>query len=440
MLSQTNNNMQRYDSGMIMVRKKIENPFVFFAFSRPFTGKLWLLLAVVVIVTSVTFFFVEGALYHRQYPDPPQLSLRGSFFTGTHAVLGTGNFEAKSVTGRFISLSMAFLCVVIIGGYTANLASFLVQENNNRQINNLDDAVIKGKTICLWAGSPHQRYFDSTYPGYKQVERVSSPTQSFDMEPIFEKLQSGKCNIGLVSVDAFNSAEKDSALNGDCNLEWVGSRIIYPSEASFPIAFSEAKCSYLIRNVFNIHLTDMNNITETTETSNLEQIFSRYDEASGRAQSWCENQASEDNQELDIDHFGGAISLHAIILFVSIVYTFAIRRKEYFCRDVESGSIADDDGKKYFTDVNVNQQRVMSTIQEHGKLLIRKGGAGDNDGKKDFTDVNQQQQVLSTIQEQLQALQGQISKLQKLSEEVAVPTDEIPRTSISLMHGEIDDF
>ena len=91
-----------------MVRKKIENPFIFFAFCRPFSPRLWLLLAGVVVVTSVIFYFVEVPPHHQQelqHPDPTDKpSLRGSLFTGTHAVLGTSNFEAKSISGKFISI------------------------------------------------------------------------------------------------------------------------------------------------------------------------------------------------------------------------------------------------------------------------------------------------------------------------------------------------
>jgi hypothetical protein len=221
---------------------KDDSSFSFFAFGSPFSLGLWLMFFLAILVTG-------SALHIIEFLNSDQSSMERSFHQGfaetvvqgAFAVTGTGSssYETKSGPGRLVHLSMNFLCLVFIGSYTANLASFMVTNNNSsKEINDLQAAVRNSKMICYWGGTPQEQYFKTRYPEYPNQYGFSANDGISNNEfTLFELIQQGKCEIGLTGITTFNSAKRDFTLNKFCNLEWVG-RIIDIGFASFPIAAS----------------------------------------------------------------------------------------------------------------------------------------------------------------------------------------------------------
>jgi hypothetical protein len=361
------------------------------------------LLVVVVIVTSVAFFYVETKNGKREQA----LSYYGTLYQASNATMGKGTFNAKSIPGRIISTSTSFLCIVVLGGYTANLASNLVAQKSS-QVNNLEDAVNRRMEVCLNSGSSHEDFFKAVYKDDTDlIEGVEANIDvDSDMKPIFDKLKEGECDVGLVSKAAYNSAIRDSELNGDCNLQMVGS-IIAPSEASFPIASSAENCSYLIRDVFNIHLLEMKEKIENG-TRKLDEIFGDYHTENDLV---CPEDLANENR-LGIFHFAGILILHAIVLFSSIVYTFGAKRTKQWGRNISGG-----DEKK--ESIRSNDEEICNNVSQHQmKVLLE-----HYNSKQEKKLAKQQQELLST-------LQTLMSSSQKSSEQVPGQT---------LARGAVDD-
>jgi len=73
---------------------------------------------------------------------------------------------------------------------------------------------------------------------------------------IYQGLRKGECDIALNDMDSYKSFKNKIEYNPNCDIERVGEEVTH-MKASFAIKASGKLCSYLLRNVIDLHLLEM---------------------------------------------------------------------------------------------------------------------------------------------------------------------------------------
>ncbi|XP_050308479.1 glutamate receptor ionotropic, kainate 2-like [Anthonomus grandis grandis] len=125
----------------ILFQKPKKAPPSFFSFAQPFAIDTWIALAVAFIVVSLSFFLLGRICpdeWNNPYPcveEPEflinQFTMSNSVWFATGAMLQQGSEIAPiAIPTRLVSGVWWFFVLIMVSSYTANLASFLVTENN----------------------------------------------------------------------------------------------------------------------------------------------------------------------------------------------------------------------------------------------------------------------------------------------------------------------
>lgn len=113
----------------------------------------------------------------------------------------------------------------------------------------LEDAVSMGIKICTLENY-HAIQLSTAYPSAQFV------ILNTELET-YQALRDGRCGLRLVSKNLWEVHRKVQLYNPKCDLEWVG-RLVDPTEAGYAVkGDSGYLCSSLIRDVLNLHLTDI---------------------------------------------------------------------------------------------------------------------------------------------------------------------------------------
>lgn len=141
---------------------------------------------------------------------------------------------------------------------TANLASFLVVRNTPEQrIDSLQEAVRLNVPMCVWKSSQTDVSVSKQFPTYTRNRELWKRMNS--AKAVYEGLASGECEIAVTEVSTWDLFQHDESVNGDCQLQWIG-RPFQALPASFGVKGDAGTfCTSLLRDVFNLHLHDMQN-------------------------------------------------------------------------------------------------------------------------------------------------------------------------------------
>ena len=189
---------------------------------RPFSLNLWLTLLAVVTSSSLIITYFETS------PDGQFADLHSKREKATEAVyrafyslfMCESRFEPCTLGGRIVGLGLAFMCILFVCGYTATLASFLVEERRlATNVESLSDAVRLGYRVC--AHPSHS--ITLQVQGVPEPNIVEMSVRS-DILPSVGSDSDSICQVAVLSEEDFTSAQ---ASNGGsfCNLQRIGSSV-----------------------------------------------------------------------------------------------------------------------------------------------------------------------------------------------------------------------
>lgn len=149
---------------------------------------------------------------------------------------------------------MALWSLILTATYTANLASLLVESNQDesRIVETIQEAIVYGYPICTWESTNSDAFLKDVFP-----DAIRKPKKT--LEEMYYGLQTGECAFGLEVIQSWLINQHVPKFNPKCDLEWVGNgRVVSASAAGFStITDSGYKCTGLIRDVINIHMEEM---------------------------------------------------------------------------------------------------------------------------------------------------------------------------------------
>ena len=153
-----------YDSSLrLIIRKPTADNVDLFAYLRPFSLGLWLVIAATTVCIAILVCFVERhgneALRNRSTVSMSAMSIWYSLGN----IMGYGaDFQVTTISGRILTVALYVLSLVLVATYTANLASNLTISKTKYIIGSLDD-IKQGKLpfnrIGVWVGTSMEEFF-----------------------------------------------------------------------------------------------------------------------------------------------------------------------------------------------------------------------------------------------------------------------------------------
>ncbi|CAF4714054.1 unnamed protein product [Rotaria sp. Silwood2] len=148
----------------IIMRKTSDINFDLFAFMKPLSFKLWLLILGVIIFASILF-----CLFERENIDPYKeksiiylCAMSIWYVFGNLVGYGVDSFHAETPGGRLLTAGLYILCLVLVASYTANLASELTISKSKNVISGIND-IKNGKIlfnrIGILVGTASEDYY-----------------------------------------------------------------------------------------------------------------------------------------------------------------------------------------------------------------------------------------------------------------------------------------
>lgn len=213
--------------------------------------------------------------------------------------------------------------MLLFSAYTANLASFLVVQQNARatEVNTVKDIVGLGKIMCVYKGGGVESEILKLYPNAKFAE-----IDTADDDDVLIALQDDKCDYAVVGLTAWESARRKESVNKDCNLQRIG-RTFQELDASFALrSDAGVLCTSLVRDVLNIHLKEMKDEL-SNEKDFIENAWERHfiskgditDASCSADESASDSNLNENSDTLNLTNLGGIFVFHFFFLGVAII-------------------------------------------------------------------------------------------------------------------------
>ncbi|CAF3623469.1 unnamed protein product [Rotaria sp. Silwood1] len=201
----------------IVMRKHPDVHINFFAFLRPFSRNLWLLILGTTIFASILVCLLEReanpTLQNQSIFD---LCIMSVWYTFGNLVGYGVDFYVKTATGRLLTAGLYILCLVLIASYTANLASDLTIAKSKNIISGIEDiksGKIPFKRIGIVVGTAAEEYY---------LREISSGSRNYyplkSGQEIFNSLLNNLIDVAFHDTDIAEYVTN----NIYCNLTLIG--------------------------------------------------------------------------------------------------------------------------------------------------------------------------------------------------------------------------
>ncbi|CAB9522707.1 receptor subunit 1 [Seminavis robusta] len=230
---------------------------------KPYETSVWCMILLTIVLSALAYQLIEHLTDERD--DRPFLQ----WFSDNvylSSLNFTQNFEyaPSHVAGRIFGVSMGVWALVITATYTANLASLFVEDQRPALVvDSIDQAIALGIPICTFKGTNADFIIKRRYENAIRVP-MNTELQGY------QALKRGECGLVAGYRDNWLGFEHNTKYNPDCDLNWVG-RTVEIIKSGFAVkADAGYKCSSLIREVLNIHMTRL--ISE----GKLEEVWEKH--------------------------------------------------------------------------------------------------------------------------------------------------------------------
>ncbi|CAB9509968.1 Glutamate receptor, ionotropic [Seminavis robusta] len=217
---------------------------------RPFTPDVWALTLVTIVVSALIYQFIEFINGERQARSMGQWIMDNLYLSVLSAAQ---NFEyaPSTAAGRIFAVSMTFWSLVMTATYTANLASLFVDENKPvTSISTMEEAAALQIPICVLRDTNMDILIKQRYQGVNRIPKL------YELE-MYQALNNGECQLLAEARSSWEELQHRKAYNPDCDLKWVG-RTVQGVKSGFAVKADVGyKCTSLIRDVFNLHIHEM---------------------------------------------------------------------------------------------------------------------------------------------------------------------------------------
>lgn len=270
--------------------------------------------------------FLEYLAFPKQYTGRrARQSFGNDIFLSMLLFTQHFQFQPKTPASRLLATSMALWALLISSAYTANLASFFVDESNIKaEVKSMEEALEYGKPVCVLGTTASAMYVRQAYPTavFITVE---------EEKELFLGLTNGLCVASVTTLASFRDYERDKDFNGDCRLQWMG-KTIKASKAGFATkADSGKKCTSLVHDVVNLHLLEMEAEGFVDRAWN-DHLVRKQDHICS-----AKNKEDEQSQRRSIHEMGGTFAIHFTVSCTAIALAVATKLWKIYERRRKKG-------------------------------------------------------------------------------------------------------
>lgn len=227
-----------------------EGSVVLWNWIRPFDSTVWLLILFTVCLSGWVYQFIEFLQGEREDRTMWQWT-RDNFYLSAINFSQNFEYEPKSSGAKIFAVSMTLFALLITATYTANLASLLVvYQQKSGPVESIEQAVVQKLPICTYANTPSHEHIQEEYPRAKLRPKKNELAA-------FQALQAGECDLLAAQYDNWLAFKRDNRYNPDCDMEWVGRKVLSVRSGFAVKADAGWKCTTFIKDVLNLHMVEM---------------------------------------------------------------------------------------------------------------------------------------------------------------------------------------
>lgn len=293
------------DASLIMVQKAKSTAFDPWSFLSTFSWWVWLGIIATYICSAFIYQFIHFYGEGEYVDRGAQPRMSDSMYEMGMAFNQQSVFTPKSYAGRILVFAINFFSMVMIASYTANLVTHMVLgQTAQYDAYSFNEAERKNIPICVWKGTSLHGHLTTKYPKANLVEAASKMLE-------YEYLDDGKCDIVSDTVQSFRSKVRDAKRNRDCKLAVVGDPDVI-QKSGIAVKGDGARCSSLLRDVLDYHLSDMN----------VEQVIKReWDKHQDLISSnFCPSADTAENvTKLGFKDLGGVFIVYAMLVVIALI-------------------------------------------------------------------------------------------------------------------------
>ena len=291
-----------YDASTIIMHTKDASlkGFNILSIFDPFTSIVWLLIFCTIIVSGIVYHIIDYAI-HRGNPEEGE-RLGGNLFKTALAFMCDNTFDPKFAANRILIVSISFLSLILVAAYTANLATFLVNNNQKRNIDTFEDVIKFEYRVCVHRGTQNVILVQSEYPKARYVEKAT-------LLEVYQGVSNKECQVGLTTVEDYKTYQNRIEYNPNCVLQVI-EKPVRVDGSSFALKYDAEYCSAILRDILDLFILEM------IDDGTLENIKSEF----YKGTQTC-GEKSRGNDSLSLKDIGGVFVLHYSLLVLALIIT-----------------------------------------------------------------------------------------------------------------------
>ncbi|CAF4096577.1 unnamed protein product [Rotaria sp. Silwood2] len=296
----------------IIMRKSPDIEIDLFAFMKPLSFKLWLLILGATIFASILIVLFEReenlVLQNRSIIILCIMSVWYTF--GNLVGSDTDSFKAKTSAGRLLTAGLNVLCLALIASYTANLASDRTISKSRDIISGIDDiksGKISFNRIGVRVGTASEEYYlREISEGNRNYYPLKSRQETYD-----------SLLNNIIDVSFLDGGAAEYITNNIyCNLTLVGE------------GFEKGAFAVITPKQWLYGQDSDVNILSLRESGDLDTLKIKWFQIKKCSDS------SETSSAIGIESLSGLFILFGVIYFLSLLL-FAWKKQQHLCRNAE---------------------------------------------------------------------------------------------------------
>jgi hypothetical protein len=286
----------------------------FGSFARPIAPSLWLTFLGISLVTAVIYYIFEKDYSNDTWDrhDKTRKKMLNSLFLALTSYTGSQPFTPGTNTGKMLSLTYSFFILLLVSGYTANLAVFLVIEQSVTVCESFETCVNDGRSVCVMKGTELDHWLTDSYGYLDTARRIVRA----DVSP-WPGLVSGECDIVVDSYIGYEIAKVRKDYNTDCTLSRSGESALQHYGGGWMSRTDYLQgCTSVLRDALAVHML---RLSSSGEIQDLLDAFV----ASQQTQictDTSESDISKSATSLEWYTMLGPIVIHVIGIVVAFVF------------------------------------------------------------------------------------------------------------------------
>jgi hypothetical protein len=236
-------------------------------------------------------------------------------------------YSPRTWPGRILFFVWSVTCVAFLAGYTANLATILVLENQaEQQWTDIDDVLKDQARVCASRSGSSGRWLLNHHPSYSHIVNAGGGIDTI------RKMVKGKCDVAIVWQLNYDIAKMKEEYNGNCLLQKIGPKLD-TKFGGWSTFISDERCTALVHDVLHMFLQEMK------EKGTIDDHLDNLKESERTLKTDCGGPATQD-VSLSLESVSGLFILNVLGAAMACLLYLCSKHSDGIVQRVRSGMIS----------------------------------------------------------------------------------------------------